>query len=91
VRYKPLADVENAFRKLKTTHELRLICHRKEERMRSHISLCGLAFLLIRMAGRRTWITWSKMRNEQERIQLVHFSVIKKRSIQDHRTDSKTA
>jgi len=36
-----------------------------------------LALLLVRIAERRTGITWSKMRNELERIQLGHFSVNK--------------
>jgi len=53
----------------------------KEERIRSHIFLCWLALLLVRIAERRTGMTWSKMRNELERIQLGHFSVNKKWSL----------
>jgi len=75
--YKQLVDVENAFRTLKTTLELRPMYHRKEERIRSHIFLCWLALLLVRIAERRTGMTWSKIRNELERIQLGHFSVNK--------------
>jgi len=75
--YKQLVDVENVFRTLKTTLELRPMYHRKEERIRSHIFLCWLALLLVRIAEKRTGITWNKMRNELERIQLGHFSVNK--------------
>ncbi len=75
--YKQLVDVENAFRTLKTTLELRPMYYRKEERIRSHIFLCWLALLPVRIAERGTGITWNKMRNELERIQLGHFSVNK--------------
>jgi transposase len=51
--YRQLADVENAFRTLKTTLELRPMYHRKEERIRSHIFLCWLALLLVRIAEKR--------------------------------------
>ncbi len=40
--YKQLAEVERGFRDLKHTLELRPIYHRKEERIRSHVTLCFL-------------------------------------------------
>jgi transposase len=44
-RYKSLADVERAFRSLKTVDlKVRPIHHRLEERVRSHILLCMLAY-----------------------------------------------
>lgn len=75
--YKQLVDVESTFRTLKTTLELRPMYHRKEERIKTHIFLCWLALLLVRIAERRTGMTWTKMRNELEIIQLGHFSVNK--------------
>jgi len=43
--YKKLADVEQAFRCIKTTDlEVRPICHRLADRVRAHIFLCMLAY-----------------------------------------------
>jgi|LDZU01.1.fsa_nt_gi hypothetical protein len=47
------------------------------ELYRISLFLCWLALLLVRIAEKRTGITWNKMRNELERIQLGHFSVDK--------------
>jgi hypothetical protein len=44
--YKQLAEVERAFRTLKTTLELRPLYHRLPERIRAHVLLCWLALLL---------------------------------------------
>ena len=49
--YKQLYQVENAFRTLKTTLELRPVYHRLEDRIRSHILLCWLALLLVQGDG----------------------------------------
>jgi hypothetical protein len=46
---KQLYQVENAFRTLKTTLDLRPVDHRLEDRIRSHVLLCWLALLLIRL------------------------------------------
>jgi len=48
--YKQLLEVERAFRTLKTTLELRPVYHRKDERIRSHVFICFLALLLVRIA-----------------------------------------
>lgn len=72
--YKQLVDVEDAFRTLKTVLELRPMHHRKEGRIRSHILLCWLALLLVRIAEVRTRISWSKIRSELDRLHLGHFS-----------------
>lgn len=48
--YKQLMEVEAAFRTLKTTLDLRPVYHRKDERIRSHVLLCWLAILLVRLA-----------------------------------------
>lgn len=46
--YKELSEVERAFRELKDVIELRPIYHRRPERVRAHIFVAALAFLLDR-------------------------------------------
>jgi len=72
--YKQLMEVERAFRTLKTTLELRPIFHRKDERIRSHVLLCFLALLLVRIAERETGETWDRIRPVMERCHLGEFS-----------------
>jgi len=67
--YKQLYQVENAFRTLKTTLELRPVYHRLEDRIRSHILLCWLALLLVRVMENKTGQTWTKLRRSLSRIQ----------------------
>ena len=44
--YKSLSVVEQAFRNLKTVSlEIRPVYHKKDERIRSHVFLCVLAYL----------------------------------------------
>ena len=56
--YKNLLEAERGFRDLKSTIELRPVFHRIEPRIRAHVLLCWLALLLIRVAERRTGMTW---------------------------------
>ena len=56
--YKQLMEVERAFRTLKTTLDLRPVYHRKDERIQAHVFLCFLALLLVRIAERKTNMTW---------------------------------
>lgn len=72
--YKQLAEVERAFRTLKTTLDLRPLYHRKEERIRAHVLLCYLALLLVRIAERETGETWDRIRSIMERCHLGEFS-----------------
>ncbi len=48
--YKQLVEVERAFRTLKSNLELRPVYHRKDERIRSRVTLCWLALLPVRLA-----------------------------------------
>jgi transposase len=48
--YKQLLEVERAFRTLKSTLCLRPVYHSKDDRIRSHVLLCWLALLLVRIA-----------------------------------------
>ncbi|MGA2160437.1 MAG: IS1634 family transposase [Dehalococcoidia bacterium] len=69
--YKQLYQVENAFRTLKTTLELRPVYHRIEDRIRSHILLCWLALLLVRVIENQTGESWTKLRRVLSRIQVA--------------------
>jgi hypothetical protein len=62
--YKQLLEVERGWRELKTTPDLRPVYHRREDRIRSHILLCWLALLLIRIAETRTGQTWPALHRE---------------------------
>ena len=47
-RYKELADIERAFRTLKSTLEIRPIYHWTEKRIRAHVFICVLALQMQR-------------------------------------------
>ncbi|HOT96571.1 MAG TPA: IS1634 family transposase [bacterium] len=76
--YKQLNDVEQAFRTLKTTLELRPNYHSKDERIRCHIFLCFLALVLARIAELKTGVSWSSVRQEMSRLQMGQFTVDQK-------------
>jgi len=71
--YKQLLEVERSFRTLKGTLSLRPIYHAKDERIRSHVLLCWLALLLIRIAEVETGMTWPKIKRAMQRLNLVEF------------------
>jgi len=72
--YKQLMEVERAFRTLKTTLDLRPVYHRKDERITAHVFLCFLALLLVRIAERKTHLTWDQIRSLMERLHLGEFT-----------------
>jgi len=69
--YKNLLEAERGFRDLKSTLELRPVFHRIEPRIRAHVLLCWLALLLIRVAERRTGLTWRRIALELGRVHAV--------------------
>lgn len=69
--YKQLLKVEAAFRTLKQSLALRPVYHRKEERIRSHVILCWLALMLIRIVENQTGRTWREVRDLFHRLHLV--------------------
>ena len=69
--YKQLLEVEHAFRKIKTTLELRPVYHRKEERIRAHVLLCWMALMLVRLAEVKTKQTWPTLRDELDCMHLI--------------------
>jgi transposase len=71
--YKQLLEVERAFRTLKTTLDLRPVYHRKDERIEAHVFLCFLALMLVRIAERKTNLTWDKIRTQMERLHRIEF------------------
>jgi transposase len=69
--YKNLLEAERGFRDMKSTLELRPVFHRLEPRIRGHVLLCWLALLLIRVAERRTGLTWRRIAIELGRLHAV--------------------
>ena len=69
--YKSLLEAERGFRDLKSSLLLRPVFHRLEHRIRAHVLLCWLALLLIRVAERRTSMTWHRIATELGRIHAV--------------------
>ena len=69
--YKQLLAVERGWRDCKTSLGLRPVYHHREDRIRSHVQLCWLALLLIRVAETRTGHTWRNLRHELDRMHLV--------------------
>jgi hypothetical protein len=69
--YKNLLEAERGFRDMKSTLQLRPVFHRLEPRIRAHVLLCWLALLLIRVAERRTGMTWHRIATELNRVHAV--------------------
>jgi hypothetical protein len=72
--YKSLLDVERCFRDLKQVIELRPMYHRKDERIRAHVTLCFLALMLIRVAENAVGDTWPRIAREMQRMHLGEFT-----------------
>jgi hypothetical protein len=72
--YKGLLEVEDSWREMKQTLELRPVFHRKEERIRAHVTLCFLGLMLMRVAERATNDTWRNLRRELERMHVGTFA-----------------
>jgi len=70
--YKQLLEVENAFRTLESTLCLRPVYHSKDDRIRSHVLLCCLALLLVRIAEVETAQTWPTIRRQMQQQNLVY-------------------
>ena len=71
--YKQLLEVERAWRDMKTTLDLRPVYHRREDRIRSHVLLCWLSLLLVRIAENATGETWRNLRTEMDKLHLGRF------------------
>jgi len=71
---KQLLEAERGWRDMKQLIDLRPACHRLEDRIRAHVTLCWLALLLIRIAETTTGQTWNKLRTELQRLHLGTFT-----------------
>ena len=69
--YKQLLEVERAFRTLKSTLSLRPVYHSKDDRIRSHVLICWLALLLVRIAEVETGQSWPKIRQQMQQQNLI--------------------
>jgi transposase len=80
--YKQLLEVERAFRTLKSTLDLRPVYHSKDDRIRSHVLICWLALLMVRIAEVETGMTWPTIRREMQHLHLGEFLTKKSRILQ---------
>jgi hypothetical protein len=71
--YKQLLEVERAFRTLKSSLSLRPVYHSKDDRIRSHVLICWLALLLVRLAEVETDMSWAVIRRVMQRLHLGEF------------------
>jgi len=71
--YKQLLEVESAFRTLKSSLSLRPVYHSKDDRIRSHVLICWLALLLVRIAEVETGMSWAAIRRITQRLHLGEF------------------
>ncbi len=69
--YKNLLEAERSFRDMKSTLALQPVYHRLEPRIRPHVLLCWLALLLVRVAERRTAMTWTTINRQLSRVHSV--------------------
>jgi len=69
--YKQLLQVERGWRDMKGSLGLRPVFHYREDRIRSHVQLCWLALLLIRVLENATGDTWRNVRHELDRMHLI--------------------
>jgi hypothetical protein len=70
--YKQLLEVERAFRTLKSTLSLRPVYHSKDERIRSHVLICWLALLLVRIAEVEVGQSWPTIRRQMQQQNLIN-------------------
>lgn len=71
--YKQLLEVEDAFRTMKQSLELRPVYHRLSDRIHAHVLLCWLGLLLIRVAETKMQDSWRNIRQTLERMHLGEF------------------
>jgi transposase len=74
VGYKQLLEVERGWRDMKQVIDLRPVYHRREDRIRAHVTLCWLALLLARIAENATGQTWPELRRELDRVHVGTFT-----------------
>ena len=56
--------------------------HSKDDRIRSHVLICWLALLMVRIAEVETGMTWPTIRREMQHLHLGEFLTKKSRILQ---------
>lgn len=69
--YKQLWCVERSFRTMKTSLELRPVYHRVKDRIKSHVMLCWLGLLMVRVAEIESGETWCRIQDKFSEIHLM--------------------
>ena len=69
--YKQLVRVEEAWKTMKSTIEIRPVFHRTEDRIKAHVFLCVLALLVERVAERACALTWPRIQEELRSIKIA--------------------
>ena len=61
--YKNLHGIERTFKSMKHVLDIRPVNHTKEERIRAHVGMCVLAYLLTTHAERICTMSWERIKN----------------------------
>ncbi len=61
--YKDLSKIETAFQSMKHVLDIRPVNHTKEQRIRAHVGICVLAYLLSTYAENTCLMSWKKIRS----------------------------
>jgi len=61
--YKDLSKIEAAFQSMKHVLDIRPVNHTKEQRIRAHVGICVLAYLLSTHAENTCLMSWKKIRS----------------------------
>jgi transposase len=69
--YKQLVRVEEAWKTMKSTIEVRPVFHRTEDRIKAHVFLCVLALLVERVAEKACDSTWPRLREDLRTIKIA--------------------
>lgn len=72
--YKGLLRVEQSFRTLKHGVDVRPVYHRLDKRIRAHVSLCMLAYLLERVVEIETGVPFTQIKNSLMRVRAVELT-----------------
>jgi hypothetical protein len=70
--YKQLFEVERVFRDLKHVVEVRPVYHRLDDRIRSHVLICFLAMVLVRVAEQTLSMSWRDIAHTLTDIRVGH-------------------
>ena len=69
--YRQLYQIERGWRDFKGPLLVRPVFHSREDRIRSHVQICWLALLLMRVVENATHMSWRCVREELDRMHLV--------------------